>query len=74
MDVARCYDMGVAAVMKSILMSEGIEVQDYSGSGHVSIAGADHSYYVKVACEDVERTRTILSGAGYEKYVIRTSV
>ncbi len=56
MDVARCYDMGIAAVMKSVLISEEIEVLEYSGSGHVSVAGADHSYYIKVADSDLEQT------------------
>jgi hypothetical protein len=73
MDVARSYDMGITAVMKSILIGEGIDVQEYIGSGHVSLAGADLSYYVKVASEDTERAQTILSGAGYEKYIIRPS-
>lgn len=73
MDVARSYDMGIAAIMKSLLLSEGIEVLEYSGSGHVSIAGADHSYYVKILEQDYERSRSILSDAGYEKYVIQSS-
>ncbi len=73
MDVARCYDMGIAAVMKSILISEIIDVLDYSGSGHVSIAGADHSYYVRVHNSDVERAQIALTEAGYDKYIIRSS-
>jgi len=65
--------MGIAAVIKSILIGEEIEVLEYSGSGHVSIAGADHSYYVKVRESEVERARAILAEAGYEKYLIQTS-
>ena len=73
MDIARCYDMGVAAVMKSILIGNDIEVLEYSGSGHVSIAGADCSYYVKVHFSDAERAEKVLSEAGYDKYIIRPS-
>jgi hypothetical protein len=71
MDIARSYDMGIAVVMKSILIGEGIGVLEYSGSGHVSIAGADQSYYVKVAATDAARARELLVAAGYDKYVIR---
>lgn len=74
MDVARCYDMGIAVVMKSVLISEDIDVLEYSGSGHVSIAGADHSYYVKVGEADVEKARRVLTEAGYEKYIIQPGV
>lgn len=70
MDLARCYDMGLAAVMKAALISEDIEVLDYSGSGHVSIAGADHSYYVKVPEQEYTRAKEILIAAGYDKYII----
>ncbi len=71
MDVARSYDMGMAVVMKSILIGEGVELLEYSGSGHVSIAGADQSYYVKVAEADAERAKALLAEAGYEKYLIQ---
>ncbi len=70
MDLARCYDMGMAAVMKALLISENVQVLDYSGSGHVSIAGADHSYYVKVSEQDYARAKEILVDAGYDKYII----
>ncbi len=74
MDIARSFDMGIAVVMKSILIGEGIDVLEYSGSGHVSIAGADQSYYVKVSEADAARARALLSKAGYEKYIIGTGV
>lgn len=70
MDLARCYDMGLVAVMKAALIGEGIEVLDYSGSGHVSIAGADHSYYVKVCEQEYERAKQVLTDSGFEKYII----
>ncbi|MFK7734039.1 MAG: hypothetical protein AB8B48_20630 [Pseudomonadales bacterium] len=70
MDLARCYDMGLAAVMKAALISEDIQVLDYTGSGHVSIAGADHSYYVKVPEQEYQRARKVLIDSGYEKYII----
>lgn len=62
--------MGMAAVMKSVLIGEDIEVLDYSGSGHVSIAGADHSYYVKVSEQEYARAKQVLIDSGYEKYII----
>lgn len=70
MDLARCYDMGLAAVMKAALISENIQVLEYSGSGHVSIAGADHSYYVKVPEQEYDQAKQVLVDAGFEKYII----
>ncbi|NNL56164.1 MAG: hypothetical protein HKO71_00300 [Pseudomonadales bacterium] len=71
MIIARSHDMGMAAVMQSLLIAEGVSVLPSAQSAHVSIAGADQSYTVQVAQGDAERARQLLAENGYDKFVIR---
>ncbi|MFK8018449.1 MAG: hypothetical protein AB8B86_01655 [Pseudomonadales bacterium] len=68
--VARTYDMGIAAVMKSLLHSEAIDVTDGISSGHVSIAGGDHSYYITVPEQQLEKAQKVLRDGEFEKFLI----
>jgi len=70
MNIARTYDLGIAAIMKSLLVDEGIEVIESFNSGHVSIAGADQSYYVSVFPDDKERACRILQEHDFDKFII----
>jgi len=70
MNIARTYDLGIAAIMKSLLVDEGVEVIETFDSGHVSIAGADQSYYVAVFPEDKQRARQILQDHDFGQFLL----
>jgi hypothetical protein len=70
MNIARTYDIGMAAIMKSLLFDEGIEVIESFDSGHVSIAGADQSYYVAVFPEDKQRACKILQDNDFGQFIM----
>jgi hypothetical protein len=70
MNIARTYDLGIATIMKSLLVEEGVEVIESFNAGHVSIAGADQSYYVDVFPDDRERACRILRDHDFGKFLI----
>ena len=70
MNIARTYDLGIAAIMKSLLLDEGIEVIESFDSGHVSIAGADQSYYASVFPDDKERACKILRDHDFGQFIM----
>lgn len=59
--IAYTYDFGTFAIMKSLLESEGIYVLDIAIGGNLTIAGADHGYYIEVATQQKEKARRILA-------------
>jgi len=68
--IAHAYDIGTAAVMKSVLESEGIEVLDIGRAGHLSIAGADLGYYIEVAPGQRHQACRILRDHELGKYIL----
>ncbi len=70
MNIARTYDLGIAAIMKSLLLEEGIEVIESFDSGHVSIAGADPSYYIAVLPDDEYRACKILRDHNFGQFIM----
>ena len=72
MIIARSYDMGIAMLMESLLIREGLDIIESTNAGHVSIAGADHSYNVQVNEGHAGVARRILTDNGYEKFIVQT--
>lgn len=69
--VAFASDMGVALVIRSVLESEGIDVQDVSNSGHVSLAGADQGFYISVREEQAEDAVTRLKEHELDNHLLQ---
>ncbi|NND83146.1 MAG: hypothetical protein HKN50_12025 [Gammaproteobacteria bacterium] len=70
MIIARTYDYGLAALMKSLLVAAEIPCIESANAEHVSIAGVEHTYAVQVAAEAAEDARRLLSENGYAEYLI----
>ena len=70
MIIARAYDIGIAMLMESLLIREGLDIIESTNAGHVSIAGADHSYNVQVSEVHAEVARKVLTDNGYEKFIL----
>jgi len=69
--IAHTYDMGLLAIMKSLLESEGIQVLDIAMSGHLTIAGADMGYYVEVIPDHKARALRILRENDFGDYALQ---
>ena len=68
--VAYSTDIGEFVLMNSFLRDNGIEVLDMMRAGHVSIAGADHGFYVQVAGSQGVRARRLLSDSEFRHCIV----
>lgn len=72
--IAYTYDFGTFAIMKSLLESEGINVLDIAIGGNITIAGADHGYYIEVATAQKPAACRILRENEFGKYVLENAI
>ena len=68
--VAYSTDIGEFVLMTSLLKDHGIEVLDMMRGGHVSIAGVDHGFYVRVPESQIIRARRFLGESEFSHCVI----
>jgi hypothetical protein len=57
-------------LMKQTCEGHGVFVHEIFTASHVSLAGADHGYYLEVRSEDVEKAGEILNQEGFESFVM----
>lgn len=63
--IAYSTDLGEIAMMTSLLKAERIDVPELFRSGHVSIAGIDHGFYLHVSRDDAARARAALNDSDF---------
>ena len=62
-------ELAEAGLLQTRLESEGFHPLEVQISAHVSLAGADHVYYVEVPESEAQSARAWLAGNGYGAYL-----
>ena len=68
--IAYSTDLGEIAMINALLKGEGIEVPELFRSPHVSIAGIDHGFYVRVAARDAAQARAAIADSDFRHCLI----
>ncbi len=68
--IAYSTDLGEIAMINALLKGEGIEVPELFRSPHVSIAGIDHGFYVRVGQRDAARARAAVADSEFRHCLI----
>ena len=68
--VAYSFDLGEIAMINALLAGEGIEVPDLFRSPHVSIAGIEPGFYVRVHTSDAPRARAAIAASEFSHCLI----
>ena len=68
--IAYSTDLGEIAMINALLKGEGIEVPDLFRSPHVSIAGIDHGFYVRVWQRDAATARAAVDASDFRHCLI----
>ena len=69
--IAYTTNLADITLMRALLEDEGIEVLDTGRSGHVTIAGADIGFYVRVVDEKAHRARRLLADTEFADLLIK---
>ena len=59
-----------AAELHSLLISSGFHAMPVDYSAHLTVAGAEHGYYLEVSRAEADRARELLEELGFTRLLV----